>query len=138
MKKMKERINQKDLDTDVDISELIDESPIAEFMELHPRDVRALFRLVNDDLPLVMKAHRASDLLKLVENQLVNGWSDPRMPTISGLRRRGYTAKALKEFILSLTIDDILKVWEGLGYYKSAHNIHESAQIIVKFFIRLN
>ena len=60
-------INQKDLDTDVDISELIDESPIAEFMELHPRDVRALFRLVNDDLPLVMKAHRASDLLKLVE-----------------------------------------------------------------------
>ena len=44
------------------------------------------------------------NLLKLVENQLVNGWSDPRMPTISGLRRRGYTAKALKEFILSLGV----------------------------------
>jgi len=44
------------------------------------------------------------NLLKLVNNQLVNGWSDPRMPTISGLRRRGYTAKALKKFILSLGV----------------------------------
>ena len=60
-------INQKDLETDADISELIDKSSIAEFMELHPRDVRALFKLINNDLPIVMKAHRASDLLKLVE-----------------------------------------------------------------------
>ena len=44
------------------------------------------------------------NLLKLVESQFVDGWSDPRMPTISGLRRRGYTAKALKKFIASLGI----------------------------------
>ena len=44
------------------------------------------------------------NLLKLVESQLVDGWSDPRMPTISGLRRRGYTPKALKKFILSLGV----------------------------------
>ena len=60
-------INQKDLSTDTNISELIDSSTIAEFMELHPRDVIALYKLVNNNLPLVMKAHRASDLLKLVE-----------------------------------------------------------------------
>ena len=60
-------INQNDLSTDANISELIDNSTIAEFMELHPRDVIALHKLVNNNLPLVMKAHRASDLLKLIE-----------------------------------------------------------------------
>lgn len=37
-------------------------------------------------------------LLELVENQHVQGWDDPRMPTISGLRRRGYTPHAIREF----------------------------------------
>jgi len=35
----------------------------------------------------------------LVENGLVSGWDDPRMPTLSGLRRRGYTPDAIKDFI---------------------------------------
>ncbi len=34
----------------------------------------------------------------LVEDNLVKGWDDPRMPTISGLRRRGYTPEAIKDF----------------------------------------
>jgi glutaminyl-tRNA synthetase len=38
-------------------------------------------------------------LLKLVEQKLVSGWDDPRMPTISGLRRRGYTPNAIKKFV---------------------------------------
>ncbi|MGF1555787.1 glutamine--tRNA ligase/YqeY domain fusion protein [Paucihalobacter sp.] len=38
-------------------------------------------------------------LLKLVEDGIVNGWDDPRMPTISGLRRRGYTPESIKQFI---------------------------------------
>ncbi|MDR2010821.1 MAG: glutamine--tRNA ligase/YqeY domain fusion protein [Bacteroidales bacterium] len=37
-------------------------------------------------------------LLELVTNKWVNGWDDPRMPTISGLRRRGYTPEAVRNF----------------------------------------
>jgi glutaminyl-tRNA synthetase len=37
-------------------------------------------------------------LQQLVEDGLVEGWNDPRMPTISGLRRRGYTAASIRDF----------------------------------------
>jgi len=37
-------------------------------------------------------------LLALVEQGLVQGWSDPRMPTIAGIRRRGYTPEAVRDF----------------------------------------
>ncbi|WP_440879713.1 glutamine--tRNA ligase/YqeY domain fusion protein [Tenacibaculum sp. C7A-26P2] len=38
-------------------------------------------------------------LMKLVEQGVVSGWDDPRMPTISGLRRRGYTPTAINSFV---------------------------------------
>ena len=37
-------------------------------------------------------------LLELVNNHLVSGWDDPRMPTIAGMRRRGFTPEAIKDF----------------------------------------
>lgn len=37
-------------------------------------------------------------LMELVKEELVNGWDDPRMPTVSGLRRRGYTPESIRNF----------------------------------------
>jgi len=52
-------------------------------------------------------------LLQLVEDGIVNGWDDPRMPTISGLRRRGYTPNAIRKFIETVGVakrDNIIDV----------------------------
>ncbi|WP_308991742.1 glutamine--tRNA ligase/YqeY domain fusion protein [Mariniflexile litorale] len=52
-------------------------------------------------------------LLKLVEDKVVAGWDDPRMPTISGLRRRGYTPNALRKFVETVGVakrDNIIDV----------------------------
>ncbi|WP_413283990.1 glutamine--tRNA ligase [Vibrio sp. MA40-2] len=43
-------------------------------------------------------------LNQLVTEKLVNGWDDPRMPTISGLRRRGFTAASIREFCLRIGV----------------------------------
>jgi glutaminyl-tRNA synthetase len=45
-------------------------------------------------------------LLQLVQENVVNGWDDPRMPTISGLRRRGYTATPFASFVKSLVLQN--------------------------------
>ena len=52
-------------------------------------------------------------LLKLVEDGVVSGWDDPRMPTISGLRRRGYTANAIRKFVETVGVakrDNVIDV----------------------------
>ena len=52
-------------------------------------------------------------LLQLVEDKIVNGWDDPRMPTISGLRRRGYTPTAIRKFIETVGVakrDNVIDV----------------------------
>ncbi|MBL7016716.1 MAG: glutamine--tRNA ligase/YqeY domain fusion protein [Kiritimatiellales bacterium] len=43
-------------------------------------------------------------LLELVKEGLVNGWDDPRMPTLCGMRRRGYPAKAIRNFCSEIGI----------------------------------
>ncbi len=52
-------------------------------------------------------------LLQLVQEKLVSGWDDPRMPTLSGLRRRGYTPESIRNFaeIIGVTkVDGIIDV----------------------------
>ena len=70
-----------------------------------------VFRYSSNSLPLPPKQREFArlnlsytimskrKLLQLVEKGVVNGWDDPRMPTISGLRRRGYTPNAIRKFI---------------------------------------
>jgi glutaminyl-tRNA synthetase len=43
-------------------------------------------------------------LLRLVQDKYVSGWDDPRMPTIAGLRRRGYTPEAIRDFITRIGV----------------------------------
>ena len=70
-----------------------------------------VYQYSQDTLPLIPKQREFArlnlsytimskrKLLRLVDNNIVTGWDDPRMPTISGLRRRGYTPKAIRSFI---------------------------------------
>ena len=60
-------LDKKNMSTDASIDEIIDNSSIASYMDFKPRDVKALYRLFNDDLPIIIKSHRASDILKLIE-----------------------------------------------------------------------
>ena len=57
----------------------------------------------------------------LVDNKIVDGWDDPRMPTIAGLRRRGYTPKSIRNFC------------SEIGVAKSASTVHEQ---MLEYFIR--
>jgi glutaminyl-tRNA synthetase len=58
----------------------------------HPRQIE--FARLNLTYTVMSKRK----LLQLVQEKYVSGWNDPRMPTISGLRRRGYTTEAIREF----------------------------------------
>jgi glutaminyl-tRNA synthetase len=61
-------------------------------VECHPQQIE--FARLNLSHTIMSKRK----LLKLVESGVVTGWDDPRMPTISGLRRRGYTPKSIRDF----------------------------------------
>ncbi|MEJ5285533.1 MAG: glutamine--tRNA ligase/YqeY domain fusion protein [Brevinematales bacterium] len=63
------------------------------FPEPRPRQIE--FARLNITYTVLSKRK----LLALVEEGHVDGWDDPRMPTISGLRRRGYTPEAIKNFV---------------------------------------
>jgi len=58
-------------------------------------------------------------LKRLVDEQVVDGWDDPRMPTISGLRRRGFTPEAIRAFVreLGVTLGGGEVDWKMLEHY---------------------
>ena len=49
-------------------------------------------------------------LLQLVEENLVSGWDDPRLPTLSGMRRRGYPAEAIRSFITNAGVTKVVSI----------------------------
>jgi glutaminyl-tRNA synthetase len=57
-----------------------------------------------DRLSLTYTMMSKRKLLKLVEEKHVHGWDDPRMPTLSGLRRRGYTPEAIRNFVAAVGV----------------------------------
>jgi len=84
-----------------------------------------VYKYQPDELPLIPKQREFArlnlsytimskrKLLKLVEEKVVSGWDDPRMPTISGLRRRGYTPNAIRKFIETVGVakrDNVIDV----------------------------
>lgn len=64
----------------------------------HPRPKQYEFARLNLNYTVMSKRK----LLELVETQQVSGWDDPRLPTISGMRRRGYTPEAIRAFCKSI------------------------------------
>ncbi len=75
----------------------------------HPRQIE--FARLNLSHTIMSKRK----LIRLVQEGYVRGWDDPRMPTIAGLRRRGYTPEAIREFC-----DDI-----GVGKVKGVVALHK-------------
>jgi glutaminyl-tRNA synthetase len=71
-------------------------------------------------------------LLTLVENGIVSGWDDPRMPTISGLRRRGYTPESIKNFIETVGVskrENVIDV--ALLEFKIREDLNKSANRVM-------
>jgi glutaminyl-tRNA synthetase len=62
-------------------------------VECHPQQIE--FARLNLSHTILSKRR----LVELVEGGHVNGWDDPRLPTLSGLRRRGYTPEAIRDFL---------------------------------------
>ncbi|APG65890.1 glutamine--tRNA ligase [Tenacibaculum todarodis] len=71
-------------------------------------------------------------LMKLVEQGIVSGWDDPRMPTISGLRRRGYTPAAIKSFIETVGVskrENVIDV--SLLEFKIREDLNKTAKRVM-------
>lgn len=77
-------------------------------LNVHPRQYE--FSRLNLDYTVMSKR----SLNQLVTKKIVDGWDDPRLPSISGLRRRGYTAASIREFC------------RRIGVTKQEHNIEIS------------
>jgi glutaminyl-tRNA synthetase len=71
-------------------------------------------------------------LLQLVEENLVNGWDDPRMPTITGLRRRGYTPESIRNFADTIGVakrDNVIDV--ALLEYSVKEDLNKKANRVM-------
>ncbi|SNR13923.1 glutamine--tRNA ligase/YqeY domain fusion protein [Tenacibaculum jejuense] len=103
-----------------------------------------VYEYSKNDFPLVPKQREFSrlnlsytimskrKLLKLVEEGVVSGWDDPRMPTISGLRRRGYTPASIRNFIETVGVskrENIIDV--ALLEFKIREDLNKNANRVM-------
>jgi glutamyl-tRNA synthetase len=72
---------------------------ILTILDLRIPEVIEFSRLEFEGLPVSKRK-----LKPLIEEKLVEGWSDPRLPTLMGLKRRGFTPEAIRRFVISLGI----------------------------------
>src|SRR5574339_945112 len=70
---------------------------ILKVLKLRIPEVIEFSRLEFEGLPVSKRK-----IKPLIENKKVEGWSDPRLPTLMGLKRRGFTPEAIRQFVLSL------------------------------------
>jgi glutaminyl-tRNA synthetase len=76
-------------------------------MELIPRQIE-FARLAMTDTVMSKRY-----LKMLVDEKIADGWDDPRLPTVSGLRRRGYTKEAIKEFVRGVGVSKSNSIVDG-------------------------
>jgi len=88
----------------------------------HPQQIE--FARMNLNFTVMSKRK----LQKLVENNIVEGWDDPRLPTIAGIRRRGYTPKAIRNFcsVIGISTKDS-RIDVSLLEYTLRENLNERA-----------
>ena len=71
-------------------------------------------------------------LRQLVENGCVSGWDDPRMPTLSGLRRRGYTPRSIRNFCERIGVSKVNSVVEyGFLEHCLREDLNQTAQRVM-------
>ena len=71
-------------------------------------------------------------LLELVEKKLVSGWDDPRMPTLSGLRRRGYTPFSIRDFCEKIGVSKVDSIIDTVVFENSIRDeLNKTAQRVM-------
>ena len=94
----------------------------------HPQQIE--FARLNLDYTVMSKRK----LKQLVDEEHVSGWDDPRMPTISGMRRRGYTAVAIRDFMAEVGVakrDNIMELAKLEYHLRQDLNQHTERRMAV-------
>ena len=94
----------------------------------HPQQIE--FARLNLDYTVMSKRK----LKKLVDEEHVSGWDDPRMPTISGMRRRGYTAIAIRKFMAEVGVakrDNVMELAKLEYHLRQDLNQHTERRMAV-------
>jgi len=94
----------------------------------HPQQIE--FARLNLDYTVMSKRK----LKQLVDEEYVSGWDDPRMPTISGMRRRGYTAVAIRNFMAEIGVakrDNVMELAKLEYHLRQDLNQHTERRMAV-------